>query len=451
MSLRARLLIATWLAVFAIGGVSAILSYRIAKYETEELLDDQMRRVARIVLARQGSNEAADTAVAAIPPDYDKEDDLHVVVRDAHGNEVYRTTDNVALPALDTQGFTSMAADGDQFRVFVARAGDQRVVVAESTEERRESAVGAALSALLPALLIIPALGIVITLVVRAQLRPIARIADAIASRPPLALDALPTTSLPAEIRPLIQEINQLLVRLKSAIHREQRFVSDAAHALRTPLTALQLQVDVLDGSKDSEERARRVAELRAGMRRVVRFTGQLLALARHESADANAEAHTDLAEIFSDLQAVYGAVAAERGVTLRRAAPVNAQIRGSSHQLILILGNLLDNALRYAPRDSSIELLSHVDAHTVHLQVRDDGPGLPAEELERVFERFYRAPADSTEGNGLGLATVAAVVERLGGRAWLENRTDHTGLVANVSLPRADAGSGSPEQGAQS
>jgi signal transduction histidine kinase len=131
--------------------------------------------------------------------------------------------------------------------------------------------------------------------------------------------------------------------------------------------------------------------------------------------------------------------VAVERGITLTNVAPLDAQVRGTTHQLILILGNLIDNALRYSPHEGLLELRSSLQAGWVTIEVRDEGPGLPADELERVFERFYRSPGDDTRGNGLGLATVRALVQQLGGRVWLENRTDRSGLVAHVSLPVAD------------
>ena len=438
MALRTRLVIATWIAVVLIGGVCAAVTYRVARHETEELLDGQMHRVARIVAQRMSGDERPELSAAALPTGYETEDDLFVTVRNAAGRVTYSSRDDVQLPAVDTPGFGTVTAQGEQYKVFTVNAGDQRVTVAQSKEVRRESAAAAALAALLPVVLIIPALGLVITLVIRAQLRTIARATVAIAQRPPLALDPIPVESLPAEIRPLVEEINQLLVRQKAAIDREQHFLSDAAHALRTPLTALQLQSDVLDGSSDPEERARRRAELRSGIRRVVRLTGQLLSLARQESQDTDPASSTSLAEVLSDVHSVYFAIAAERGVTLSRVSARDLQVRGSLQQLILILGNLLDNALRYSPRDGILELAIVAEGSTVTIEVRDEGPGLRAEELERVFERFYRAAGDNTVGSGIGLATARSVAEQLGGRVWLENRADRSGIVARVTLALA-------------
>ena len=434
MSLRTRLLIATWAAVLIIGGLCAAITYRVAKHETEEVLDGQMQRVGRIVAARQAGIERPE--VADLPKGYETEDDLIVVVRNAAGAVLYRSRNDIDVPAIATPGFSTLVVNKQPYQVYVIRAGDELVAVAQSTEVRRESAAGAALGALLPVILIIPVLGLLITLVIRSQLRPISRIATAIAQRPPLALDPLPTDALPGEVRPLVDEINQLLERQRAAISREQRFLSDAAHALRTPITALQLQVDVLDGSSDPQERANRYDELRAGIRRVVKLTGQLLALAREESADGSTEGQISLGQALGDVHAVYAMVAVERGVTLTNVAPVNVPVRGSMHQWILILGNLLDNGLRYSPRGGVLEIRSSLKDGSVTIEISDEGRGLPPEERERVFERFYRSPNDDTRGNGLGLATVRALLQQIGGRVWLENRPDRRGLVAFVRVP---------------
>ena len=137
------------------------------------------------------------------------------------------------------------------------------------------------LMTLIPLMVLFPVLGLVITFAIRRRLQPLQAVASSVAGRAPLALDPLPVANVPEEIRPLIEEINRLLARLKTAMEREQRFVVDAAHALRTPLTALQLQADVLDGSDDPAERAARLAEMRAGIQRAVQLSNQLLSLAQ--------------------------------------------------------------------------------------------------------------------------------------------------------------------------
>jgi len=217
---------------------------------------------------------------------------------------------------------------------------------------------------------------------------------------------------------------------------REKQFVTDAAHALRTPLTALQLQVDVLDGGRDAEEKAVRLAELRTGLRRTIRLSEQLLSLARNESAAGVVEEKADLRQGLEDVSQLYADAARARQVRIQVESDASVLVPGNPRRLGLILGNLVENAIRYAPAGTAVSLRASVAGGRARIEVWDEGVGLPPQELERVFERFYRAPGDASNGSGLGLSTVDSIVRQLGGSVWLENRTDTSGLVAIVSLP---------------
>jgi two-component system OmpR family sensor kinase len=297
-------------------------------------------------------------------------------------------------------------------------------------------AATAAFTAFLPVVLLIPMLGLLIGMVIRRQLHPLSNTARAVAARSPLALDPLPVNGLPAEIRPLIDQINRLLARVAVSNQNEQRFIADAAHALRTPLAALQLQADVLDGSQDVVERAARVAELRAGIRRTVRLSHHLLVLARSESAHSSPRLSTAADRAISEAFNVYGPIAAARGVELCQVASCTAEVAADPRDLAQLLGNLLDNALRYTAAGGRVAVSATAEADGVLIEVTDEGPGLPESELEKVYQRFYRSPGDSTEGSGLGLAVVRGIVERLHGRIQLANRTDRSGLIARLWLP---------------
>ena len=243
---------------------------------------------------------------------------------------------------------------------------------------------------------------------------------------------------MPVEVRPLIEETNRLLRRLRVAVDREQRFVTDAAHALRTPLTALQLQAEILDGGKDAAERAARLAELRSGIRRLIRLSEQLLSLARSETESGPINAVTELDPMLDEVAAIYQDAAQARDIDLQVEAATGAQVPGNMRRLTLIFGNLLDNSLRYTPSGGHVRILAaSTDAHA-RVQVWDEGPGLPPSDLERVFQRFYRGSSEQGMGSGLGLATVRTLVEQLGGSVVLENRVDQNGLVATVTLPLA-------------
>jgi two-component system OmpR family sensor kinase len=295
---------------------------------------------------------------------------------------------------------------------------------------------GVALATLLPIVLLLPVLALVIGFVIRRHVAPLDAAAAALAQRPASSFEDLPVADLPAEVRPMVEEINRLMRRLETTVIREKQFVTDAAHALRTPLTALQLQVDVLDGGRDAEEKAVRLAELRTGLRRIIRLSEQLLSLARNESAAGVIEEKADLRQGLEDVSQLYADAARSRGVRIQVESDALVHVPGSLRGLGLILANLVENAIRYAPAGTAVSIRTSVAGGRARIEVWDEGVGLPPAELERVFERFYRAPGDTSNGSGLGLSTVDSIVRQSGGSVWLENRTDTSGLVAIVTLP---------------
>ena len=213
-------------------------------------------------------------------------------------------------------------------------------------------------------------------------------------------------------------------------------FVADAAHALRTPLAALQLQADVLEGATTAQEYAARFTDLRAGVRRAAHLSDQLLSVARSNPAVDLERVLLEVSAVMAEVLDLYQPAAAAAGIALRLRADVHARVRADSRRLLLILGNLLDNALRYTPPGGQIELRAQRAGDSVQIEVADQGPGLAATELTRVFEPFYRAAGDAGGGSGLGLATVANLVKELGGQVSLRNRDDRSGLLACVTLP---------------
>jgi two-component system OmpR family sensor kinase len=435
-----------WVAVGIVGALCVAVGTWQAHRETQAQVDYQMQQVAHILAAQDFSTtvhpgEGSHPEMSpAIPVSHDKDDDLIVTVRNARGDVLYtnRQLPGGLLPPLDSLGFHTVELAGGDYRVFVAQTDSLRIEVAQSMDVIREAEGGIAMATLLPIGILLPVLAIVIGFAIKRQLRPLNAAATTIALRPPLSLDLLPDEDIPLEVRPLVDEINRLLRRLRTAVQHEQRFVTDAAHALRTPLTALQLQAEILDGGTDAADKAARLAELRAGIRRVIRLSEQLLSLARSESESGPIKVTTELDPTLAEVAAIYQASAQAREIDLQLEATSGARVYGNARRITLILGNLLDNSLRYTSRGGHIRMRAFVADGHARIQVWDEGPGLPPQDLERVFERFYRGPGEQGTGSGLGLATVRTLVQQLGGNVFLENRIDHHGLVATVILPLA-------------
>jgi two-component system OmpR family sensor kinase len=439
----------TWLCV-AVAGVGALcvgVGNWQARRETQSQLDYQMEQVARILAAqdfsapRQSDLPDDPDILPQVYIHHDNEDDLIVVVRDSGGRVLYASKSNRhipggLLPSLGVLGFHVRDFGSGPYRVFSARSNGLSIEVALSMDVISEVEGGFALATLLPVVLLLPVLALVIGLVIRRHVSPLDEAAAALAQRPASSFEDLPAADLPAEVRPMVEEINRLMRRLETTVIREKQFVTDAAHALRTPLTALQLQVDVLDGGRDAEEKAVRLAELRAGLRRTIRLSEQLLSLARNESAAGVIEEKADLRQGLEDVSQLYADAARARQVRIQVELDASVLVPGNPRRLGLILGNLVENAIRYAPAGTAVSIRGSVAGGRARIEVWDEGVGLPPQELERVFERFYRATGDASNGSGLGLSTVDSIVRQLGGSVWLENRTDTSGLVAIVSLP---------------
>jgi len=449
-SLRSALTVWVWVTIGVVGALSVVVAIWQAEEETQEQVDYQMQQVAHIMAGQPfaDGDENARLGEPQIFPrihvHHDKDDDLIVSVRNEHGRLLYASHSNKhlpdkTLPDFEQLGFQTRQIGHGTFRVFAARAENGlKIQVAQSMDVIREAEAGIAAATLVPIGLLLPLLALVLGWAIRKQLRPLNATTVAIASRPPLCLDLLPVAGIPAEVAPLIEEINRLLRRLSTAMEREQRFVTDAAHSLRTPLTALQIQAEILDGGDGPEERASRLAELRAGIRRIIRLSEQLLSHARSQSETGPITVTSELDPALREIAAYYAPTAQAKGVEVELDTGSAARVYGNSRRLTLIFGNLLDNSLHFTPAGGRIRIRSYRTGERVRVEVWDQGCGLPPVELERVFERFYQLTGNEGGGSGLGLATVEALVKQLGGEVRLENRLDRSGLVAIVTLPEA-------------
>jgi two-component system OmpR family sensor kinase len=424
-SLRRRLLLSSSLAVGIVGLICATVAYRQVSDQTRMLLDDQLAQIARLAAQTVDGSEIQSRG----------DEDIVVSVWGADQKLKFSTATALGLPLLQP-GFAEVVLKDEPYRVYSTVIAARHIAVAQPVDIRDDQAEAAALAAFLPLLVLMPVLAIVLALVIRAQLKPVRNLAAQVARRDPFERAGLEAAGLPAEVLPLVDEINRLLSRQNAAAQRERQFVTDAAHALRTPLAALQLQADVLEGATSPEEYAARFTDLRAGVRRAAHLSEQLLAVARSKPATDPDVVCVEVAAVLREVLDLYQPAASAAGVALRLDPEIRATVRADARRLLLIFGNLVDNALRYTPAGGQIELRAQYAATTVRVEVLDQGPGLPRAELTRVFEPFYRVAGDPGGGSGLGLATVANLVKELGGQASLRNRDDRHGLVACITLP---------------
>ncbi len=429
-SLRRRILLPVAFLLLVTGAASAAVSFYLAKGEANELLDYQLEQLCRVVategIARPGT---------VLPPnerDADVEDNFVVYVWDEEGRLVHST---LGSPAIDQprSGFSSVAAGAARWRVFSQQVGDRRYAVAQRLDLRTELAGAGALQALLPVLALIPLLGVLIGWIVLRSLRPLRALSADVERRPVTDLRPLESEGLPDEVRPLVRAMNGLLARLDDAMARQKRFVADAAHELRTPLGALQIQAEMLEGATGDDERRLRTQALRAGVARLSGLVSQLLAMARLDAAAPAPLEELDLLETVKEVIADLYPFAEARSINLGLTESESVPLRGHAAGLRALFANLIDNALRYTLEGGKVDVSVRRRDRSAVVSVADTGPGIPAEHLERVFDRFFRVDGSEVSGHGLGLAIARAAAERHHARIQLENRDDATGLRASV------------------
>lgn len=441
-SLRVQLLV--WFSglltvVGLLGGLGAAV---VALREQDEFLDGQLRQIALNVGDTVG---VADLSSGL--DDIDPDDRILITVWDDRGRVIRSSDPAIALPRPARAGFVDLVVEGVAWRGYTLVTPSRVVTVAQDQEVRTEAAAGAAGDTILPIALLIPLSWVLVSWVVGRLMRPLRDLVDSLARRRPGSDAALDSRGLPAELVPLVGAVNDLLARQHDLLELRQRFVSDAAHQLRTPVTALMLQMENLKHAGPGAERAAWLAEMARGLKRMSGLLAQLLKLARADAPAATVPPLQPIGEVVREAIADLLPVAGERQVDLGLVADLVAEIRGERSDLVMMIGNLLDNALRHTSAGGQVDLALGVVDDQVVLEIADTGPGLPEAALPLVFDRFYRH-APGVEGTGLGLAIVRSIAQRIGATVTLANRPDRSGLLARVVFPSVGAPAVSPPTG---
>jgi two-component system sensor histidine kinase TctE len=333
------------------------------------------------------------------------------------------------------------ALDATPVRVveLPARAAPGAIVRVAETKEQRVALTREFLaSVIVPQLLLIVIAGLVVWHGVVRGLAPLERLQRALATRSHVARGPVSAEGVPGEVRPLVESINELLGRLDRALTLQARFIADAAHQLKTPIAALRAQLEVALREQDPDRLRQAVEASYPGLERLQRLASQLLSLARNEPAaeGALAMAPLDLNALGLEVAQRWVPEALKRGIDLGfEPAAAAPPVRGDPARLAELLDNLLDNAVRYT-RDHGRITVRVLDGASATLEVSDDGPAIPAEERERVFERFHRLLGTSREGSGLGLAIAREIAQRHGAEITLRDDADGVGNTFSVAFP---------------
>ncbi|ENT6813677.1 quorum sensing histidine kinase QseC [Enterobacter kobei] len=324
--------------------------------------------------------------------------------------------------------------DNDEWRFLwlTSPDGKYRVVVGQEWEYRQDMALDVVSSQLTPWLVALPVMLLLLIVLLSRELKPLKNLAQTLRARSPDATDALPIQGVPAEVRPLLDSLNHLFARTQEMMTRERRFTSDAAHELRSPLAALKVQTDVAQLSQDDPQaQEKALTQLHAGIDRASRLVDQLLTLSRLDSLDSlDGVEQIAMADLLQSAVMDIYPPAQQAGIDIR--LNINArEVTRTGQQLLLslLVRNLLDNATRYSPRGSVVDVT--LDAR--RFTVRDNGPGISPDALARLGERFYRPPGQDATGSGLGLSIVKRIAALHGMHVALGNAPEG-GFEVNVS-----------------
>jgi signal transduction histidine kinase len=430
ISIRARLLMALLAVVIVISLLAGLLTYRRVLAETSTLFDYQLRQMALSLRSQIPMAPRLE-----LPPDQ-ADSDFVIQIWDPYGTRAYISRPGLPLINATALGYADVRVAGRSWRTYGLQTLEGVIQIAQPLRVREEFARGAALRVVIPLLLLLPLLGAAIVGVVGNGLRPLRRVATEVQRRDVHSLTPLATERLPQEVAPLIDALNRLLLRLHAAFQAQRAFVADAAHELRSPLTAVRLQLQLLDRAPDAAARDEARANLGAAVDRAIHLVEQLLTLARSEPREEVGEwSRIPLEQATADGIADANALAVARRIDLGLEAEP-AAVQGDRDALRVLVRNLVDNAVRYTPEGGQVRVSTHQQAAGPTLEVVDTGPGIPPSDRERAFDRFYRRSNAPEGGSGLGLAIVKAIADRHGAQIRLDDAPGG-GLKVTVAFPR--------------
>jgi two-component system OmpR family sensor kinase len=432
-SLRARLLAWVMTTIVVAAAVLAATTWRSALRQADEMFDYHLQQMAN---ALRGG-------IPLAPPTLDGGNSAEYLVQiwGPDGVQLFRSVPT-PLPPRAVLGFSDARLQGVHYRVYTVQTPFQTIQIAQDRDARLARARALALRATLPLLLAAPVLMLLAWWGVSRSLAPLARARAEVALRAADDLSPLPDTGLPDEVRPLVEEINALFGRLDQAFTAQRAFVANAAHELRSPLTALKLQAQAVARASDDASRAVANTRLQQGIDRAIALMQQLLLLARQEAAAQSAAEPPELALAPLVRRAIAEALPAAQargidlGLEFASDEAALRPVRGDADALSILLRNLLDNAIRYSPPEGRVDVVLDAGVVAVH----DAGPGIAPAERERVFERFYRSADAPAGGSGLGLTIARAIADRHGATLRLVPSTRLGGTCAELRFPPAQA-----------
>ncbi len=432
-SIRRRLLVAVLSAIFLAWTFMATSGYLDIRFEVEELLDAQLAQSARVLLAFNTTNLGEQSKPEQTT---NKENNLPDVPKRLFGHryesrlafQIWTNENKLALrsanapvvfPLTDKEyGFEDVTLASHRWRVFSLPDDNSTIVVkvGERYDIRQELIRNVATKTLLPIVIVLPLLALLIWFGIGRAMAPLVKLARQVEIRAPNHLQSVEISDVPKEAIPLVNSLNNLFGRLEMAFDGERRFTSDAAHELRTPLAGLKAQAHVALRSNNHQSREKALHLVVKGVDNASHLVQQLLTLARLDPEHGVGEYEVvNLANMAGEVLANLIPYTESKNIKLSLNDTTNGEcntIRGNKDALAILLRNLVDNAIRYTPNDGTIDVSIIHDDPYLTLRIADSGPGIPYDDRQQVFKRFYRRLGTQASGSGLGLSIVSRIAE---------------------------------------
>ena len=427
-SLQVRISIALILMFLPLSIIAGAFSYYQTYHEAEELQDDLLRQTAAYINPKT--------------TDYTQIGSENHILIQTFGQE-----DTVPLSDTLGEGFHTIKGsvddddddDDDEYRAYIRQTPQGKIAVLQETEYRDDLAATAAYQSVLPLLIALPLMILLTVWITYRAMRPVKTLSASLGQRRSDDLSPLDGEGVPSEIQGFVTAINQLLQRTGENIRRQQRFIADAAHELRSPLTALSLQAERLTKLPQSDEAREQTGLILQSIQRNRHLLEQLLTHARAQGS----ETQRNLTDI--SLQAQFRRVlqelmplALDKQQDIGVAVENDLRIRVDDTEIYTLIKTFTDNAIRYTPAGGRIDIGFSETPTTLTIWVEDDGPGIPAAERSRVTDAFYRILGTEQQGTGLGLSIADTIAKRYGGKLILaDSRNFAHGLLIQAQLDK--------------
>lgn len=445
ISIRRRLLLLLLIGMGLGVLVTGILVYHQTDDEVSELYDAHLEQIATLLAQQLGGSAPAPLPARPLitPRQLKRWDEQNYLIQlwTLQGELIEsfpgRLDAQHQIALQPAKGFHEIKSGNVDWHLYRANGDRLTIQVAQMQRPRLATIRGIGGMLLWPLILQVPLFLSVAWISVRLGLLPLDELSLALEQRQPESLQPLSEKKLPVELLPLVRSLNGLLRRLDAALQQQRHFVGDAAHELRTPISALRLQLDALHRADSPQERHEAMVALESGVARASKLTQQLLLIARAESP-VNSRTVTELS-----LEQV-GKEALERHLSIAQANNIDlgidrldqATLRAASEDISVVLDNLLSNAINYSGAGSRVDLSLYLEGDNVVIEVTDDGPGIPAHEREPIFNRFHRVLGNTVEGTGLGLAIVKTICDRYRARIDVSDGPTGKGTRFRIEWP---------------